>query len=296
VSQVLRITLAKRKAEAFLRDEGIEKLPIDPFAIAASRDIVVELKPDTAEGVSGMLLRHGDSFGILYATHVPSEGFRRFSVAHELGHYFLDGHIDYVLPKGSQVHTSHAGFVSGDEYELEADNFAAGLLMPDGPFKRALEKCEPGISTVESMANLCRTSLTATAIRYAELTDDAVAVVVSTGSVIDYCRMSETLKSLRELNWLRKGSLVPKNTATAGLNKNPERIARADRAVEEIDVLDWLGGVRSVKALEEVIGLGSYGKTLTVLTCPSIQDRIDEEEDNDDEDSLIEQWTPRFRR
>ena len=52
MSQVLRITLAKRKAEAFLRDEGIEELPVDPFAIAASRDIVVEPKPDAAEGVS----------------------------------------------------------------------------------------------------------------------------------------------------------------------------------------------------------------------------------------------------
>lgn len=296
MTQVLRITLAKRKAEIFLRDEGIEELPVDPFGIAASRDIVVEPKPDAAEGVSGMLLRHGDSFGILYATHVPSEGFQRFSVAHELGHYFLDGHIDYVLPKGSQVHTSHAGFVSGDQYELEADNFAAGLLMPDGPFKRALEKCKPGISTVESMAKLCRTSLTATAIRYAELTDDAVAVAVSTGSTIDYCRMSETMKSLRELSWLRKGSPVPTNTATARLNKNLDRVARSDRAAEEIDVMDWLGGNRSVKAIEEVIGLGAYGKTLTVLTCPSLQDHIDQEEDSDDEDSLIEQWTPRFRR
>jgi hypothetical protein len=296
MNQALRISLAKRKAEAFLRENGIETLPVDPFAIAASRDIVVEPKPDAAEGVSGMLLRHGDSFGILYATHIKSEGFQRFSIAHELGHYLLDDHIDYVLPKGSQVHASHAGFVSADQYELEADNFAAGLLMPDRPFKRGLEKCERGISTVESMAKLCRTSLTATAIRYVELTDDAVAVVVSTGPTIDYCRMSETMKSLRDLSWLRKGSPVPMNTATAPLNKNPDHIARSDRAAEEIDVMDWLGGVRSVKALEEVIGLGSYGKTLTVLTCPSIQDRIDEEEDSDDEDSLIEQWTPRFRR
>jgi hypothetical protein len=296
VSQALRITLAKRKAEAFLRENGIETLPVDPFAIAASRDIVVEPKPDASGGVSGMLLRHGDAFGILYATHIESEGFQRFSIAHELGHYFLDGHIDYVLPKGSQVHTSHAGFVSGDPYELEADNFAAGLLMPDRPFKRALEKCEPGISTVESMANLCRTSLTATAIRYAELTDDAVAVIISTGLTIDYCRLSETMKSLRELTWLRKGSPVPINTATARLNANPDRVARSDRAAEEIDIMDWLGGVRSVKALEEVIGLVRYGKTLTVLTCPSIQDQIDEEEESDDDDSVVERWTPRFRR
>jgi Zn-dependent peptidase ImmA (M78 family) len=36
-----------------------------------------------------MLLRHGNAFGILYATHIPSEGFQRFSIGHELGHYFI---------------------------------------------------------------------------------------------------------------------------------------------------------------------------------------------------------------
>src|SRR5271168_3054036 len=113
----------KMAAETFLRDEGITTLPVDPFAIAASRDIDVKPKPDTAGGVSGMLLRHGDAFGILYATDIASEGFQRFSVAHELGHYFLDGHIDHVLPKDG-VHTSYAGFVSADPYGLEADQFA----------------------------------------------------------------------------------------------------------------------------------------------------------------------------
>src|SRR5882757_567570 len=102
-----RLKLAKQKAEALLLAEGITSLPDDPFAIAASRDIVVEPKPEAAGGASGMLLRHGNTFGILYATHVPSEGFQRFSVSHELGHFFLDGHIDHVLPKNG-THVSHA--------------------------------------------------------------------------------------------------------------------------------------------------------------------------------------------
>ena len=97
-----------------------------------SRDIKVEGKPDTADGVSGMLLRHGNNFGIVYATHIPSEGFQRFSIGHELGHYFLDGHVDQILPKDG-VHVSRAGFVSADPYELEADQFAAGPLMPETP-------------------------------------------------------------------------------------------------------------------------------------------------------------------
>lgn len=294
-NHAFRLKMAKQKAEAFLRDEGITTLPVDPFAIAASRDIEVMEKPDTTGGVSGMLLRHGDVFGILYATHIRSEGFHRFSVGHELGHYFLDGHIDHILPKDG-IHTSHAGFVSADPYELEADQFAAGLLMPATPFKRALEKQDAGLQVVESLAGLCKTSLTATAIRYAELTDDAVAIIISTGQVIDFCFMSDTIKSLPQLTWIKKGTAVPRGTVTAQLNANSQSIANGDRAEDEIDIIDWLGGTRSVKATEQVIGLGNYGKALTVLTCPSVQDETYKDDDGADEEDLEERWTPRFRK
>ena len=59
--------MAKQKAEALLRERGIAALPVDPFKIAAESRIEVQAKPDAAAGVSGMLLRHGDNFGILYA-------------------------------------------------------------------------------------------------------------------------------------------------------------------------------------------------------------------------------------
>jgi len=243
--------------------------------------------------VSGMLLRHGDIFGILYATHIPSEGFQRFSVGHELGHYFLDGHIDHLLPKDG-IHTSRAGFVATDPYELEADHFAAGMLMPAGPFRSGLRSRTPGLAAVEALASLCRTSLPATAIRYAELAEDAVAVVVSTGATIDYCFLSETMKSMPQLAWLRKGTPVPSESATARFNRSRDRVADADRCEAEIDIMDWLGGVRSATAIEEVIGLGRYGKTLTVLTCASVQDET-HGEDEESEEELVHRWTPRFR-
>ena len=43
---------------------------------------------------------------------------------------------------------------------------------------------------------------------------------------------------------------------------------------------------------EEVVGLGGYGKTLTVLTA---QEAIDADELQEDEE-MIESWKPRFRR
>ena len=295
MNQAFRLKMAKQSGEALVRKSGITALPVDPFAIAADHDIVVEPKQDTEAGVSGMLLRHGDVFGILYATHIANEGFQRFSVGHELGHFILDGHVDHILPADG-VHASHAGFVSADPYELEADHFSAGLLMPGTLFTSGLSKSEPGLATVESMAGICQTSLTATAIRYAELTDDAVAVVMSTGKTIDYCFLSNTIKSLPQLTWLWKGSPVPSGTVTAQFNADPQRIADANRTETDIDIMDWLGGTRSVGATEEVIGLGRYGKTLTVLTCPSVVDETYQVEDEDEEDNLEDSWTPRFRR
>jgi len=278
-----------------LKQEGITTLPVDPFAIAASHDILVEAKPDAADGVSGMLLRHGDTFGILYGTYIPNDGFQRYSISHELGHYFLDGHVDHLLP-GDGIHSSRAGFISGDPYELEAYNFAAGLLMPATLYKRLIIRRDPSLDAVESLASDCRTSLTATAIRFAELTDDAVAVIISTRNVIDYCILSEAMKSLPQLSWLKKGSAVPMGTATARLSASAERVLRGDRAIDEIDVMDWLGGTRSAVVTEEVVGLGTYGKTLTILSSSRIGHKEDGLDDDDNDAEIVERWTPRFRR
>jgi hypothetical protein len=290
-----RLKMARQSAEAYLRDNGYAALPVDPFEIAAKHDIEVKAKPDTADGVSGMLLRHGDTFGILYATHTGSEGFERFSVGHELGHYFLEGHIDHVLPKNG-IHASHGGFVSADPFELEADHYSSGLLMPSMPFRQALNRRSPGLESAEFMARLCKTSLTATAIRCAELSEDAVAVIVSTGNIIDFCFLSDAMKSLPQLTWLRKGSLVPTGTITARLNADQSNVLRGERQEDEIDVLDWLGGTRSATVIEEVIGLGRYGKTLTILSSEKIGREREEYDGDESEDDLVERWTPRFRR
>ena len=293
MSRAFSLKLARQTAEAFLKEEGITELPVDPFAIAKSRDIVVQGKPEDHDGVSGMLLRHGNDFGIVYATHIPSLGFQRFSVSHELGHYFLPGHVDQVLKSGP--HISRAGFVTNDPYELEADHFAAGLLMPEMPFRKVVDRHDPGLNAIDAVAEHCLTSRTATAIRFAEITKAAVAVIVSTGETIDYCFMSEAMKSLPKLDWIRKGSPLPKGTATARLAARRDGVLAGERVVDEVDVRDWLGGLTKATVSEESVGLGRYGKVLTMLVSNSIGQEVDPA-DEDNEDDLIESWTPRFRR
>jgi Zn-dependent peptidase ImmA (M78 family) len=172
-----------RQAEELVRDElGIRRLEdIDPSAIAEGQDIEVHRMPDAYAGVSGMLIKRKDNFHIAYNTFIKSVGFHRFSIGHELGHYVLEGHIDELLPFGQDRHISEAGFVSENRFEREADHFAAGLLMPEFLFRPAMARAGEGLDAIETLRRQCATSLTATAIRYQELTDEAVAVIQSVG-------------------------------------------------------------------------------------------------------------------
>lgn len=282
---------AAQVAEQIIKGLGMASLPIDPFAVARDRKIEVVAKPARDAGVSGMLIRVGNEFAIAYSTHIDNEPFQRFSVSHELGHYFLPGHVDAVMDERG-IHESRAGFASNDRYEIEADRFAAGFLMPRHLFFPALQKSGQGLAAVERLATLCETSLHATAIRYTQCARDPVAIVLSIGNRIDHCFMSESLKALGGIDWIRKREAVPRNTPTFAFNQDDENVRRAVRIEDTSNLQDWFGGHRSIEVSEDVIGLGRYGKTLTVLYDIDLPSEDEEE----DEAALVESWTPRFRR
>jgi Zn-dependent peptidase ImmA (M78 family) len=132
-----------RAAEQVVNELAIRALPIDPIAIARKWQIEVVAKPARVASVSGMLMRLGEDYGIAYAIHIDNPGFQRFSIAHELGHYHLPGHIAAVL-RDRDIHESRAGFNSGDRYELKADHFAAGLAV----WQFFLSKESPALSAL----------------------------------------------------------------------------------------------------------------------------------------------------
>lgn len=278
-----RLSDATLQAEILVRDESLA-LPIDVLALAKSRDILVEAKPSTKKGVSGMLLRVGDDFAIGYATHIKSIGFQRFSIAHELGHYFL-GHADAMFCDGKTVHESQAGFGSKELIELEADHFAAGLLMPSELFKEEAAMHCDGLAAIERVAEKCQTSITSSAIRYAQLTDAAVAIIVSSKSSVDYCFASQALRAVKGYRHPVKGSVLPRDSLTRNFNQTASNIARGERSDDLTDLCTWFQADDEIEASEEVVGLGDYGRTLTIITA-----------DLPDEDESAAEWAaPRFR-
>ena len=243
------------EAERLLQELGIDELPIDPFNIARHLGMELRPLPSSPGGASGMLLHVSGQFGICYPTHVDGDGFKNFSVGHELGHYRIPGHLDAVLDKRGQ-HFSHAGFRSPDRYEKEADHFAASLLMPSKLFAAALRNAGDGLEAIETLARHCATSLEATAIRYAQTNRDPVAVIRSQGQTIDYAFLSEPLKDFSNLDWIRKGTSLPAQSVTSAFNSDKGNVERAQRDDGTSMLQDWFNGLHRQEVVEEVVGLG----------------------------------------
>lgn len=118
-------------------------LPIDPFKIATRAGIEINELPDGSR-YSGELTVRGDSATIFYNA---SEGElrKRFTVAHELGHYFLrHGHSFLDAADNFDLYTL-------SPREMLANSYASKLLMP-AEYVRAVF-WRRGITTLEGLCD-----------------------------------------------------------------------------------------------------------------------------------------------
>lgn len=93
----------------------------------------------------------------------------RFTLAHELGHYFIDHHRHALETGKMQPHIHcYNQFGKNEEWiiEREADNFAANLLMPKDEFMKDVKSEEFSGQMIQSVASKYNVSFSACAIRY----------------------------------------------------------------------------------------------------------------------------------
>lgn len=120
---------AVNHAKKVVYDYGLaEKLPIDVAWLAKELGIAVveESLPDES---SGFLLRRG-GLAICAINKRQSLTRRRFTIAHEIGHFLL--HPPVPEYDGLQVNRRDAEASAGNSrLEIQANAFAAELLMPE---------------------------------------------------------------------------------------------------------------------------------------------------------------------
>ena len=128
------------RADEVRRRHNLTTVPINPLTLAHREGIEVNNAWFENGTVAGMILRRGVDVSILVNQDDPP--FRkRFTIAHELGHHFLhltrDGeYVDKETNLFRQQPGDDRATTPDRRKEIQANLFAAALLMPAGEVRR----------------------------------------------------------------------------------------------------------------------------------------------------------------
>lgn len=166
--KAMSLLAAKKRADdeamTVLRRFSLElSLPVDPLYIAEKVGVDVFEADFKYPDVSGLIKKDGQ-VTVIYIKHSDPALRKRFTVAHELGHLFL--HLNDKQQGNfvdSEVLFRH-GIVSDSaesKKEIEANQFAASLLMPEDLVEQEWERCY----SITRMSSTFQVSLQAMEIR-----------------------------------------------------------------------------------------------------------------------------------
>lgn len=279
--------MPSRRAASIIHERNIRY----PSEICV-RDIAMSLGAYVRErelhGCEARLVRKG-SMGIISVNEtIPEEGRKRFAIAHEIGHFILHTGTQLILCDEEDMHV----WKESKTREIEANEFAASLLMPHEIFIRFIKTGQPTFDVISDVAKEFRTTLTATALRYVDFSKEPCALVVSKDGFIKWYRRSDSFDF-----HVKVGEKLSFDTFAfdyfdgVDLPKDPDSVpARA-----------WLAGKIDEESdlVEQSITLGSYGVVLSLLwICDDIKTtyRRYDEEPEEPEFDMTNPFTPDGKR
>jgi Zn-dependent peptidase ImmA (M78 family) len=293
----VREQTVRRCAIDLLAEVEFSAPPVDPSAIALTKGIRLDIAPGFPRDVYGALYLDSHGFGIMVSADCHGQGHRSFTVGHELGHYHIDGHVDAMFPEGvHQQVLSHGGHFRDRKRreEREADWFASELLMPTRWTEPRACSLSPNLEAIRSLADEFRVSLCCAAIRYAELTDEAVAVIVSKGGEVEW---AVTSRRISEHEWgkrVLRREWIPRGTPTRLLVENVT--GRGTEHVGSCYLCEWFEGAPDfVIAQEEALDLGDYGRVLTILYADRLQSADEAAEEDGERNWRQRDWRDAMR-
>ena len=266
-------------ARQLLRELNVQDLPIQPREIAEQLQIVV-WEREMESQYDGCLMRVGDTWGILLNNLIQSQSRKNFTIAHELGHYYLDG--GQPEGQGSATDEKEAEFVPQhrcqredlrgfDSHRLEeqrANQFAVELLMPSPIFRAdATDLPEIGLPAIDALAASYSTSLTSTAIRYTRLSPHVCAIVLSEGGQIKYFAYSERFRQNSDCYLDTNKPLHPDSVA-ALLTKGEAKEVKERQ--QQVPLSHWCSTQSDQPLIEQSRRLPRMNQVLSFLWLPDV--------------------------
>jgi hypothetical protein len=192
----------------------------------------------------------------------------RFTLAHELGHFFIDEHRNALRTGRVPSHPSICEFESKNPAEQEADLFASNLLMPATRFATRARRATRGLSGVLKLAEEFGTSVTSTAIRYLQVEPLPCIILKWSEHGLEWSWASDAIYRARWGARVNQLSDLPHDSATARALRGDSAGAN-DFFENGSTAAAWFrnvaaGADRNELMIEQAIRLGRFG-VLTLL-------------------------------
>lgn len=237
-------------ADYVLKNYTNNELPIDVYTIAEKLNIVIfEDELDDGEGI----LVQSEKKVIILDSRVANKQRRKFTIAILIGHALIPWHVQptYTVRK-----TGSSTLLTDSIQEMEAQNFAAGLIMPQVHLIKDFIKTRASIENLKKLAiDKYDVSLFSLANRLVDYSKDKYAVIQSGNS--------EILKTFQGNRPIVE-KLDSKSIATTFFD-NPSGTEEIRQG--KVLAKHWLQDANNDEMLyEESIYNPEYKKVLTLLT------------------------------
>lgn len=249
--------LAETKAYGLLLKHGIVEPGFDIEALA--RVLKLDVVYGGLEKVDAWLLRRDDGTGVIRVSDAISDANRRrFSIAHEIGHWVLhEGRSQGYLCTAKDLRD----YARSPE-EAEANIFAAALLIPRMFIEPEMLRNDPSFESVKALAQKCRASLTSAARRLVELSSKRVILVCCFDGAISWHVSSQSVKSL----WLDR-SYLPPNSITKQCFLAKDNVT-SDGPIKPATWFPKIDFGKDEELFEKVYYAKTLNMTLTLLWLP----------------------------
>jgi hypothetical protein len=206
------------------------------------------------------------------------EGRRRFSLAHELGHFFIPSHAEAGPALKCADADLRARSSDSKQIEWEANDFASELLMPRKLFARDAQHRRISFDTVEYLAadDMYQVSRTAAAWRLVQTTREQCALVMTGAGAIKWVARSESFR-----HWIpERGQPVGKGSIVAAVNRGESSALSAERVAPYEWLENWSGASNDmIEVFESTHPIPSRGEIMSLIW---VRERDEQGTDDDD--------------
>lgn len=270
---------------------GAERFPVDveTLILDYSRHYfpnspVTKIVGEDLPGFEGLLKANKERsrWLIVYNAATASAGRKRFTLAHEFGHYLLHRQLKPLFACSPQ--DMDDGEAGARHLEAEADTFASFLLMPLDDYREQIDGEAISFDLLSHCADRYGVSLTAAALKWIEIADQRAVLVASRDDHLLWARSNRAA--------FRSGAYFATRQRTIEVPRGSRAHSRnciATRQAGPTQATVWFPKEPADMPLTEMTLVSDqYDYTLTLLRMPDAEWQVKAHDDAAPEQGTVD--------